>query len=255
MAITRKLPPLSAWNAESLRFTAMYPEAMPPSRDEIWRSIIGDDPQETLIQNSPKIVQEMGPWKKGKLIAGRMEGRFDWLYTTVPTIDTPPASGLGSYLEALDALKRVAFGWFPKSRAPQRIAFGTTLFQPVSDHATGYQRLGEYLSNSVKVDPLGSRDFSYRINRPREVVVGNSKLKVNRLSNWSVAFFSSLSFATSNFQVPPIIKGEPDYVLRIEIDINTATESDNVLAVDQLNDIAEILIGQSNEIVENGDIP
>jgi hypothetical protein len=262
MANKANLPPLSVWQAESLRFTAFYSESRQASTAEIWKEMVGEDPSETITSGRPKTVQEEGPWLKGKLIAGRTDIRFDWLYApiirqpdAIPIAGTeePMLPGVGSYLEALKPFKAVVEKWLPTSRPANRIAFAVTLIRPVKDHESGYRLLGDYLP-AVKVDPLHSRDFIYRINRPRTYQIRDgSPWLINRLSMWSVAFYTALNWNVSSAK-PTLVGSAPDFALKIDLDINTPHEDPVEISPERAAMLFDRVVNCANEIAEHGDL-
>jgi hypothetical protein len=91
---------------------------------------------------------------------------------------------IGSIQDGLDSFLELMSRWFKISPPLRRLAFGAILALPVDDRKSGYELIGNYLAN-VKLDPIGSSDFLYQINRLRNSQL-ISDLEINRLSKWSV---------------------------------------------------------------------
>jgi hypothetical protein len=134
-----------------------------------------------------------------------------------------------------------------------RLAFGVVVFEPVGDRVEGYRRLGEHLPG-IHLDPDGSYDFFYQINRPRNSTVVET-LKINRLSRWSVSRFVPirLMIAPPSIQSAPV--GAQQEACRIELDINTAAEFAGELPGARLAQLFEELKNLAVEIATRGDIP
>jgi len=145
--------------------------------------------------------------------------------------------------------------WLDIAPPVVRLAYGATLFEPVPDRQTGYRRLSQLVP--VQIDPVGSEDFLYQINRPRTSRTGLPGLTINRLSKWSVAAFQNFVLM---FTIPPVQPaqpqaGRPEIACRIELDINTAPSYTNELPHERLGEIFRELIDVGSEIADRGDVP
>jgi hypothetical protein len=159
----------------------------------------------------------------------------------------------GSFPNALEAFDRLMMRWLENCPALSRLAFGAIVFESVRDRTEGYRRLAERL-HAVHLDPEGSSDFLYQINRPRNSTAVDT-LRINRLSKWSVARFVpfSLMIAPQSIQSFPAIGGEE--ACRIELDINTAAEFVGELPPTRLPQLFEELKSLAIELITRGDIP
>jgi hypothetical protein len=139
------------------------------------------------------------------------------------------------------------------SPAMTRLAFGAVLLQPVASVQDAYQRLGHYLP-AVTLDPVGSSDFFYQINRRRDSTTGITGLKINRLSKWSAASLMAMMFTGS----PERMLYHPDmsmFFAQLELDINTTPDFQGELEKGQLQSVFSELVQLGCEIAEQGDIP
>jgi hypothetical protein len=107
----------------------------------------------------------------------------------------------------------------------------------------------------MKLDAEGSSDFLYRINRRRLSQSGIENLQINRLSTWSVARAEYQAFALESGGIPRVIRGEPIFACRVELDVNTAAEFEGKLLPDQSLKIFTELIELAHEILLEGDRP
>jgi len=122
---------------------------------------------------------------------------------------------------------------------------------PVDDRPSGYRKLGSYLPG-IQIDPEGSSDFLYQINRPRKARLNIPSLRINRLSNWSVSRIDiGGQFGAQTIELP----GLEQYACRLELDINTAPDFQEILVREQLRSTFEELVDLGKEIAARGDIP
>jgi hypothetical protein len=150
----------------------------------------------------------------------------------------------------------LVLAWLNDAPALQRIAFGAILRLPVNDRIFGYQKLASYLHH-VDLDPVGSTEFLYQINRPRKSKSGVENLSINRLSKWSVAFTQQATYTVQDpqaaqFQLTGLQK---DIHCRLELDINTVPDIEGDFAAKDAQQIFNELVDLGREIATNGDIP
>jgi hypothetical protein len=139
------------------------------------------------------------------------------------------------------------------SRQPQnRIALGATLVSKVESREQGYSLLSEFLP--FDLDPRGSSDFFYQINRPRVATVGTRSLGINRLSRWSVTIGSTF-FLQAGGEVKAFTLPAPLFALRLELDVNTAPASELVFNSSEGVAVFGCLKDYAREIAARGDIP
>lgn len=251
--------PLSAWHAESLRLTA-FPITATPLKDSNWWTELMGEPAETKTAQ-PKLDRrtEQGLFSGAKLVNQVQPNRIDWLIQLADHESGPIGfPTIGPFLEVIEPFVELMLRWFNLKTCPElkRLAFGPILVHPVDSHAAGYRQLSAYLPN-VKLDPEGSSDFLYQINRVRDSTSKIDGLRINRLSKWSVA-----TVQTIGFFVGPIsdISISMDKVglfraCRLDLDINTAAEFTGPLPKKQLSLIFQELVDLAKEIAVEGDIP
>jgi hypothetical protein len=122
------------------------------------------------------------------------------------------------------------------------------------DRQSAYRRLAQFL-HAVEIDPEGSSEFAYQVNRPRKsrAVEG---LQINRLSKWSATLLVpfGLSF------IPPggahLGKlGDGETTCRIELDINTDPEYKGDLNHALSSALLKEFVDMAMEIVTAGETP
>jgi len=251
------LPSLTAWQVETLRLTAFPGPAVQVAEPTWWIDLVREPPETKISRPRMGGFQEEGPFKGGKLLLRVQPSRIDWLFTTVEDqereIESFPT--IGPFPESLDTFLPLMCRWFEFETCPsvQRLAFGAILLQPVKNKQAGYRQISPYLP-SVQLDPEGSSDFSYRINRPRDTSSGITGLKINRLSNWSVATWRRAELSVGQTWMG-YFQAQEHYACRLELDINTAPYFQGELHREQLPLIFQELVDLGKKIATEGDIP
>lgn len=250
------IPPLTAWQAESLRMTAFYNPQNKVSASSWWNEIVGGEPETRIFRPKEGIQREDGPFGQGKLILTVEPVRIDWSHIIVSDRESQ-AGGiptLGSFPDSLDKFIPLMKQWFELETCPpvQRLAFGAILLQPVENLQVGYRQLSLYLQRYVQLDPEGSSDFLYSINRSRDSACGVEGLRINRLSKWSVASLKSFGLS-----IPPTslmyFPGPEQFACRLELDINTVPDFPGEFSQEELPKIFQELVDFGKEIAEKGD--
>jgi hypothetical protein len=160
---------------------------------------------------------------------------------------------IGSFQDCLDSFLELMTRWFKISPSLRRLAFGVILALPVDDRKSGYELIANYLPN-VKLDPVGSSDFLYQINRLRnsELV---SDLEINRLSKWSVVKQGLARVDLLPEARVSLFPSSDTFSCRLELDINTSADYKSDLPADKLTSVFLELVDLAKEIAVRGDIP
>lgn len=239
------------WKAESLRMTAFpSPGSVLGEPPNWWETAVGEPPENRVSQPKVAVTQEQGRFSTGVLTLISQPGRIDWLLT-----GPDKAEVVGPFEESVETFVPLIIRWFGDAPTLQRMAFGAVLRLPVKDRTDGYQKLSSYLHH-VELDPEGSTEFLYQINRPRKSRSGIETLSINRLSKWSVAFTQQATYMVQSpeaaqFQLTNLQK---DSYCRLELDINTAPDIQGDLPATDLPEILNELVELGREIATNGDI-
>lgn len=250
-------PPLSAWQAEFFRLTAFPVDPPLVEGTKWWTDVVGEEPEARLLRLKQGALQEEGPFHGGKLALAVQPPRIDWVFS--PAEERTPESGdlltLGSFSDLVDLFSQTVIRWFTVETCPpiQRLAFGTTLIQPVQNRPEGYRQIALYLP-AIKLDAEGSSDFHYRINRRRPSKTEGQNLVINRLSTWSVMAWGRAFFSVGAGRASAASQTS-GFALRLELDINTAQDFQGQLSKEQLPGIFEELVEMGKEIAQEGDIP
>lgn len=245
-----------AWQSQSLRVTAFPSPEAQVGEVSWWSELTGGQPDERTSRPKTGSLREQGAFERGRLGLSIEPERVDWVFAAVRPAgaEDEPLPVLGSFNDTLPLLMGVVDRWLDLADVPpiHRLAFGSVLVQPVENRATGYRLLADYLP-SIAIDPDGSSDFLYQINRPRLSASGVPGLRINRLSKWSV----SLTLGTKVTMGPPgltVAISEGVSACRLELDVNTAPDYEGDLPKGRLAGVLHELAGMALEIAQRGDV-
>ncbi len=246
--------PTTEWQSETLRLTAFpvggSPELTP---DAWWSGVVGDTPEKQTIEPKKGMLLEEGSHQDGKLTLKVDPIRIDWLFGSLDArMSELELPSVGRFSETCDMFVELMGHWFSMETCPslRRLAFGAVLLNPVESREEGYRRLDPHLPK-VSLDPEGTSDFAYQINRPRES--GDGTIMINRLSKWSVA---ALRFATIEVSTLPLHGPVVEhFACRLQLDINTPPDLEVELSCEILPSLFLELVNLGKEIAEKGDLP
>lgn len=256
---TTALPPLTAWQAQGFRLSAFRPPQARIEQTTWWTDLVGYPPDKVTSQPKIGLHQEEGAFAPGKLSLQLQLDRVDWTLTA--DADAPAESfelpTLGPFPDVLPLFTKLMGQWLTVGPPVTRLAFGALLSQPTEDLPAGYRLIDRYLPN-VMLDPEGTSDFLYQINRPRPSRTGIPGLQINRLTKWSVMFFSGVSVTISVAPVgAPVTTGRPTfrYAGRLELDINTVPDPTGTeLPREALPTLLQELVELGRQIAAEGDV-
>jgi len=251
MPTTTNKDDLAVWQVESLRTTCFPSSATELNVANWWQDVIGEQPENTIIRAREGIRQDEGHFNGRKVIFGTQPIRIDWLMG--PNEEDGEFS-IGPFQDGLDSFLDLTSRWFKISPPLKRLAFGAILALPVGDRKSGYELIANYLPN-VKLDPIGSSDFLYQINRTRKSQLDISELEINRLSKWSVAKRGLVRFALSPDAHVSSFPSSEAFSCRLELDINTSADYTSDISSDKLTNVFNELVDLAKEIALKGDIP
>lgn len=256
MTTNGTLPQIDAWQAAAMRVTAFPNEVVPPDRLSAWWDDAVGFPPEALVSR-PKAGQHQaqGEFEGRRLTLHLQPGRIDWRLNALvnkAVEEEPDLVLLGPFPEAVMSLSKIVAPWLSQAPEIGRLAFGAVLAQPVETVRAGYVLIQKYLP-SVRLDPDGSSDFLYQINRFRNTTTRVEQLRVNRLMKWSVQVAQQVIVTLGEGGVATRTVGE-EPACRLDLDINTAPDF-GVLPAEQLGAILEELMELGREIAQKGDLP
>jgi len=248
--------PLEAWYVESLRLTAFPVGGTALTDISWWFELLGEPAETKTIQPRVAGQTEVGGFLGAQLTNIIQPSRIDWQLRP-PDQELPAGSFpiVGPFLEIVEQFVELMLRWLELKTCPmlQRLAFGAILLHPVESRAAGYRELAAFLP-FVELDPDGSSDFHYQINRARSSTLEIKGLKINRLSKWSVGAFQMFDLTVGKQPGMNVAKGELLHASRLSSDINTVPEFPGPLPESQRGPLFQELADLAKEIASEGDI-
>lgn len=251
---------LSDWKAETLRvslFTTLAPAA---EAAKLWAALAGRMSDRLTVSMGPGGVfsvsgeVEAAEGKSATLTVTRQADRLDLVWTLPYMVDEGGHATLVADIDVgsefsrfLDRIER----WSGESVACTRFAFGCTAIVNVQSKTQGYERLQELLP-TVRLDPVGSSDFLYQINRPRPSSVLADSPPINRLSKWSVGQFW-LAAPDSASGAKRLVGSKQ--MCRVELDISTSSQGTQALEPKTQLALLHEMTSLASELLEQGDVP
>lgn len=247
------------WQVETLRLTAFHSKSILLDNQTWWEDLVGSKPESKTIRQKGNRLQENGPYEKGNLILTIDPFRVDW-YFTIPPEEDEEAQGittLGSFSDNIKTFQNLMEKFLLKDDVTNiaRLASGSVLFNITKNRQEGYKKIAKFLPK-VEIDAENSSDFFYQINRPRSSKIFEG-LKLNRLSKWSIMKRKHIAFQITT-SGEAFTKGDEigssNYACRLELDVNTFPELNNLLPDKDLPRIFHELVELETEITQKGDI-
>ena len=248
---------MATWKVQNLRVTGFVPTIEPVRVDEVWSELVGAPAERVDQRPKEGVAAAMGPFEGATLTLSAAPQRLDLLWVVDESAAIERAS-IGDYGVIETPFIALAKKWLSRSKAPlNRVAWGGVMDLPAQSKQEGYKTLNGFLPD-VKLDPVGSADFLYRINRPRPSKVLKG-LRINRLSTWAL-----VATRTVNLQVAAAVQpagarttavlGPESNACRLQFDVNTDPTREEPFAQDVLPELLDELAGLAAEIADKGDI-
>jgi hypothetical protein len=239
------------WQLASIRLTA-FSAAGASDADAIFKDFFGSEPDSATTQKSA-FLTELASTHQGVVQQVSVAGPKVDVVATAPfdAMSKQPLPILPNAQELRSLFQQKAQQLLDRVSNVQRLAVGEHLLIPSESRVDAYERLQSFLP-SVALDPQKSSDFFYRINRSRQIKVGEHEITVNRLSQWGCIAFN-VELASADVRKTANI-GE---AVSLITDINSAPTVPiaSVLSKQQQGDLISILFDLSREIGEKGDVP
>ncbi len=253
---TEKVATATEWAVESMRATAFLGNDEVLNVAECFKHITGEEPDQAVRQPKMKIEQNEGTFLGRRLVIGTVPGRSDLLLQVPDELkDSVESESLGVLPDAIPVFMGAVAKWIGLLPETRRLAFGCTLMHPVGSRVEGYQWIQRFLP-AVRLDPTGSRDFLFQINRPRPASAESGSAYINRLSKWSVGMRSHIKLSMTMPQGETEARSSaPKFAGRLELDLSTPNEMKVPLPPSSLIQTMEQLLAYGVEISERGDQP
>jgi hypothetical protein len=185
----------AVWEAAIWRFTPFFKALPNAPYEEVYQAFFG------MAPNEPELTQEMPPEAVGYLASVRdgavygavfFEGKIDFIATPLLALPKKKSEGpIPTFESECTQVKWFidrAENWLPTAEGVNRVGIGARFISKQESKEDCYKTLADKLP-AVQIDPKGSSDFFYRINRSRELDFDGKRFKVNRLCSWSAGFF------------------------------------------------------------------
>ncbi len=247
---TSPIPESANWLTNSVRFT-VFTNGIVPSPNDLFLEFFRFE-ADAVTQRKAEFLSELTT-VKGIVVYQMIVAGPKVDFSASAAID--PSDGdqdlpcLPTEFEAdtffQDAAKRIV------RQLPNltRMAVGKNLLLPVQGGKNeSYETMGKFLPG-VNVDP-DSKDFLYRINRPRDYNKGSVKTNINRLMTWNCGEFQRKMFIGG----VPAANSSLGVVVSLTTDVNTAPGNLEFTNEADGNELIETLFKFSNEIALKGDI-
>jgi hypothetical protein len=247
---------LHDWEVETLRASNFLASNANVNAEKWWQSVVGAEPETEVVKSKVGEKVQQGPFGDTAQLTLRLQPtRIDWLLSpTVQEQRTAGISSVGRFDEICPRFVELVDRWFSLSPPLSRIAFGAIVMFPVVDLVQGYRQLQEYLP-VLKIDPEGSSDLLYRINRKRDSQSGIKDLKINRLISWVVASIEYRALEVFPGHTAVAAPSAQTFACRVEMDVNTGAEFSGQFSPVQSPVVFKELVQLGYEIVEKGDVP
>lgn len=244
------------WLVENLRVTGFTNLEPAGSAEDLWTAVVGSPPDRIDKRVKEGATNVVGSFEGAQLALSRTRLRTDWVW--IPEAESSEfPSVIGNFEKLRDTFSALAKKWLSQDSSFIRLAYAGILLSPVPSKEEGYTALNKYLPQ-MKLDPTGSADFSYQINRPRtsKAIEG---LRINRLSIWSVAFIQTMSMrltlstGAAEAVASPTSPGVS--ACRLQFDVNSDPARREPFPSKNVIPLFEELAEFSREITVRGDVP
>ena len=249
-------PQENKWKVESLRCTVFPLHSVVDQASNVWQSLIKSVPEQIRNQPKQQTTTVEGEWTNVRMRLDIRNNQLDWRVLPNPHAIFEGLRILGPYDKAPTAFQRLMQQWLTSDCPPtNRIAYGAVLLQPQDSRVSVNEALNSLLP-AVDIDPKDTWDFSYKINRRRDLSNIGRGLQINRISTWSAVEIFSAHVEIKRHDSPdgPLKTQRVLPVCRLELDINTVVEHSNELKSQDLNAVFNELVESANEIAVAGDI-
>jgi hypothetical protein len=258
MAFIEHRKDISSWRVALLRITAFTNTPDVTVADNWWKAVAEEAPESKLVKMKGTALTMEGQHGTGRLTLNVEFNRVDWLFS--PNVNLEQDFGeipnLGSYEQVGSAFDKQIRNWIRVAPPITRVARGGVFFLPAADKGASYEALAQYLPY-LKIDPKGSSELLYQINRARQSTVVPG-LTINRLQKWSSMRVQHVQFeivASAGQQVRGGATAPGFDATKLELDVNSSGERTEALPTESLESLYSELAHIETEILANGDIP
>lgn len=243
------LPAVDVWQATEFHLIGFPLTPQVGVEQNWWNDLTGGD----AVSTRSRVERvDKGPCRGRELTLSIDPLRVIWKADFLPSPDTA-AVIIGSYVEVRDWFSALMQQWLAGACPPlKRLSFAAKTVLRTQSRDQAYTQLNDYLPD-VNVAPA-SRDFMYRINRPRESELGIPGLRINRLVTWSaVKIMFQMNMRTIGGPAETVTQQDLEGCL-VQLDINTNEDRTDAIPHERLPDVWGELVDLGTEILARGDI-
>ena len=244
------------WQMESVRLSVFLAGDTDPTEMKLWEQLVGSPPEQVQSRPREHSFKEEGPFLDGLLSVETNRNRIDWRLNQSPNNISNVLPILGPYNSFGEEFRLLMHSWLANSPRTNRLGYGAVLLLPAETLPEANNILNRMLT-TVDIDTQNTCDFLYRVNRKRHSGCDVVGLEINRLSTWSVASISGIriDIGPNRKPIQRVVQLAGNTICRLELDINTAPEFQEVLDSKIVPEVFDELVTLGNEIASKGDIP
>lgn len=246
------------WFVDSLRAT-FFSAAPPPTANtrEWWRLVAGSSDADLVVNEGPPgNASASGEVDNATALLQVVcqPNRIDLIYAIATQFGDDgvitQARNAFATSELASFHERVK-NWLQGAPLCHRVALGCVARLETESKEASYAMLQRFLP-ALAIDPVGSTDFQYQVNRPRTSTSIGAPLLLNRLSKWSAGIMrAKVSDAEST--APPRVASSRHYC-KVELDINSAADNTTLFDQGALTSITSELFSLAAEILTKGEV-
>jgi hypothetical protein len=243
------------WSVLNMRLSA-FPVSADKLEPDLWEQVVGEGQESDLDQ--PRQVRS-GRWSNGVLQLAA--GPLVTVFTATPNNaeDGFPNVDIWPVAEVFPKFVELTRRWLVSTDLKiKRIGLGLNALLPAQDRIAAYYLLKE-LVFGVEIDPEGTSDLIYQINRPVPSADLGTGEKLNRLMKWSAPIFRVARMQATLTQVPQMAQiggraaTDVKHYAGLETDINTPAEREEPLNPTRLGSILDAMAELTWKNLEYGE--
>jgi hypothetical protein len=246
------LPSLDAWQVTEIKLLAFPLAPQAGVEQNWWSDLTGLDCTSTR-KRLERI--DKGPLQGRDFTLSIDALKVVWSADFLPDPESTPTLMIGAFAEVKEWFSQLMLRWLTDSCPPvKRLAFAAKVVFPTSSREAAYETLRTCLPH-IPIDPA-TREFLYRINRPRASSSGVNDLRINRLVTWSaVRLMMQWRRPLWDTASSEAISQESVDGCFVQLDINSSEERADAIPHDSLPALWNELAQFGAELVEHGDVP
>lgn len=240
------------WSISAARLSVFFPEPANIESNSWWSDVFGSPPDNSEIRRAQAIRIDGGRIGDRSFVLQISPLRCDWQIIHANAAPLTRFDPIGTFPEAADLLRKHFVEWLRALPFATRIAVGIQAQINAQNRVEAYKILQGKLPG-LDLDPDKSREFLFRINRPRKLKFEAEEFNLNRISTWSA---SSMTLVVQPVQAQPSPTANIDLglVTSCELDISSDEGRTTNIGPERRVQLLEAALDNGQEILEKGDI-